>query len=136
MANTTTTTKTRQALFWVTTALSGVALTAIGLADLTREPHVIEGLGHLGFPPYLASILGVWKVAGVVVILLPGLPRLKEWAYAGFFFVLTGAAASHVFSSDPGFMAPLVPLGLVMASRALLPARTGALTGGAHVDAT
>ncbi len=81
-------------------------------------------LGQLGYPPYLLNILGFWKVLGAVAVLVPGLPRLKEWAYAGFFFDLTGAAASHTFAGDDAgkVLAPLFFLALVAASWALRPA--------------
>jgi hypothetical protein len=55
---------------------------------------------HLGYPTYLLSILGAWKLLGVVALLLPGQPLVKEWAYAGFFFLLTGGVASHLLAGD------------------------------------
>jgi len=78
---------------------------------------------HLGYPLYFASILGFWKLAGAIAIVAPGFPRLKEWAYAGFFFNLTAAAASQaaVGGSAADVIAPLVFLALVMASWALRP---------------
>ena len=123
--HTLTTTNGRKVLYLATTAFAAIALTAIGVADVVRVPAVIQGLTHLGYPAYLATILGIWKLLGVAAILAPGLPRVKEWAYAGLFFTLTGAAVSHAASGDPlGNIAfPLVLLGVVMASRALLPAR-------------
>ncbi len=91
---------------------------------------MIEGLAHLGYPAYFATILGAWKLAGVAAILAPGLPRVKEWAYAGFSFALTGAALSHVAAGDPlgNVVAPLVPLGLMLASWVLRGARTDEAT--------
>ena len=56
----------------------------------------------LGYPVYFLTLLGVWKVLGAIALLVPGLPRLKEWAYAGIVFNMTGAAASHAFSTDYG----------------------------------
>jgi hypothetical protein len=95
----------------------------MGAADLGRAPAVVAGLAHLGYPAYLATILGVWKLLGAAAIVSPGLPRLKEWAYAGMFFDLTGAAASHAAVGGPAgqVTAPLVLLALVMASRTLRP---------------
>jgi len=88
---------------------------------------------HLGYPLYFASILGFWKLAGAIAIVTPGLPRLKEWAYAGFFFNLTAAAASHAAAGDSAadVIAPLGFLALVLASWALRPASR---TLGAPVD--
>jgi DoxX-like family len=78
----------------------------------------------LGYPGYVALILGVWKLLGGVVVLAPGLPRLKEWAYAGMIFDLTGAAASHAAVGDPAvnIATPLIIAVIVMASWALRPA--------------
>ena len=123
--HTLTTTKGRKVLYLATTAFAAIALTAIGTADVLRMPALIQGLTHLGYPAYLATILGTWKLLGVAAILAPGLPRVKEWAYAGLFFTLTGAAVSHAVSGDPlGNVAfPLVLLAVVIASWALLPAR-------------
>ena len=56
---------------------------------------------HLGYPVYFLTILGVWKILGVVAVLIPKFPLLKEWAYAGFFFVMSGAMISHIFIGDP-----------------------------------
>lgn len=113
-------------LYWACTGFVAVTLAGIGLADLLRVPAIVDGLTHLGFPPYVATILGVWQVLGSAAIVAPGLPRLKEWAYAGMFFALSGAAISHGVSGDPvaRLLVPLVLLALVMASRALQPART------------
>lgn len=119
-----TTKSTKKGLYWTATGLSALALAGIGAADLGRAPQMVEGLAHLGYPAYFASILGAWKVGGALVLLTPGLPRLKEWAYAGIFFTLTGAAASHLASGDSlsHALAPLVLLSLVLTSWALRPA--------------
>jgi len=55
---------------------------------------------HLGYPAYLLTILGVWKILGVVAVLIPKFPVLKEWAYAGFFFAMSGAVISHIVLGD------------------------------------
>jgi uncharacterized membrane protein YphA (DoxX/SURF4 family) len=123
-----TTTRTRKVFYWLSTGLAALVLTAAGVSDIMRAPQVIASTSHLGYPPYLATILGTWKVLGVLAILVPGFARLKEWAYAGFFFDLTGAAISHTTLGDPVgvVIVPLVLLVPVMASWALQPAR-GAL---------
>ena len=109
--------------YWVTTALVAFALGSGGAAQLAHMPQNVEGMMHLGYPAYLLTILGVWKVAGTVAILAPGFPRLKEWAYAGIFFDLTGAAASHAASGDVVWhiVAPSVLAVLTVASWALRP---------------
>ena len=109
--------------YWVATGLLSAAFLAAGAAELASAPAVVASTTALGYPPYLVGILGVWKVLGVPALLAPRLPRLKEWAYAGIFFDLTGAAASHAFSGDPpGRIAtPLVLLLIAAASWALRP---------------
>jgi hypothetical protein len=61
----------------------------------------VEGITHLGYPVYLLTLLGVWKLLGVAAVLAPKSPLLKEWAYAGFFFTMTGAIFSHLAVGDP-----------------------------------
>jgi uncharacterized membrane protein YphA (DoxX/SURF4 family) len=93
------------------------------MGDLSGAPQVLEGMAHLGYPAYFATILGVWKVLGAVAVLAPRFPRLKEWAYAGIFFDLTGAAASHAASGDAAgkVITPLVLVAIAAASWALRP---------------
>ena len=109
--------------YWATTGLAALAFAFGGLADVMRAPDVREGLAHLGYPMYFAAILGVWKLLGATAIVAPGLPRLKEWAYAGMFFDLTGAAASHAAVGDPAanILTPLLVLVIVVASWVLRP---------------
>ena len=113
--------------YWVTTILGPASFVIGGFLHLRGDPSVLATLHHLGYPAYFATILGVWKVLGAVAVVIPRFPRLKEWAYAGFFFDLTSAAASRAFVGDPiveggGVVAPLGFLALVMASWALRPA--------------
>ncbi|TKD11793.1 DoxX family protein [Polyangium fumosum] len=116
--------KARTIGYWVATGLLGFAFAAGGLGDLSRSPQVMEGMAHLGYPAYFATILGAWKVLGAVALLVPRFPRLKEWAYAGIIFDLTGAAASHAASGDPAgkVITPLVLVAIAAASWALRPA--------------
>ena len=86
--------------YWLTTGLLAAAFMAGGVFDLSQSPQVVEGLRHLGYPAYFATILGAWKVLGALALVAPGLPRLKEWAYAGIFFDLSSAAISHVVVHD------------------------------------
>jgi DoxX-like protein len=101
--------------YWAATALVVFGLLFGGAAQLSHQRETVEGLRLLGYPPYFASIIGAWKILGGVVLLAPRLPRLKEWAYAGAFFVLTGAVVSHAACGDaigrligPGIFAALV----------------------------
>lgn len=86
--------------YWATLVLFSIAMGFGGVADLMKNPEIMESMKKLGYPEYLATILGFWKVCGVIAILLPGLGLVKEWAYAGFFFDLTGASASHAMVHD------------------------------------
>jgi uncharacterized membrane protein YphA (DoxX/SURF4 family) len=96
--------------YWILTALIAIALLGSGVSNLAGVPEVMKSYDTLGFPAFLAMILGTWKVLGALVILAPRTPRLKEWAHAGVTFSMTGAAASHLLHGDPVAMAipPLV----------------------------
>jgi DoxX-like protein len=116
--------------YWMTTTVIGLETLAGGLTDLAHGrtslfsgPLVVDVITHLGYPVYVLAILGVWKVLGGITLFAPGLPRLKEWAYAGIFFELTGAAASFVAHGDDTreLVAPVTLAGLALASWALRP---------------
>jgi hypothetical protein len=113
----------RAIAYWLTTIFGPASFVVGGTLFLARGDEQLAVLAHLGYPAYLLTILGVWKWLGALAIVAPGLPLLKEWAYAGFFFDLTGAAASHAFAGDGlgAILPPLFFLGLVMASWALRP---------------
>lgn len=93
------------------------------MGNLLRIDAQREAIAALGYPSYLMTILGVAKLLGVIALLTPGLPLLKEWAYAGFAFDMLGASASHAFVSDPvpSVIVPLVVLGLGGVSYAFRP---------------
>src|SRR5690349_1834870 len=119
--------KLKTIAYWGATALTALAFLTGGLADLARGPAMVSALGQLGYPSYFLLILGAWKVLGALAIVAPRLPRLKEWAYAGMAFDLTGAALSHAAVGDPvaKIVVPLVILGVAAASWALRPAQSG-----------
>ena len=119
------TAKTRRITYWATTGVAAIGLGAVGAAEVLRVPVIMDGLAHLGYPAYFATILGTWLLSGSAAIMAPGLSWVKEWAYAGIFFTLTGAALSHAASGDPTgkILVPLLVLGAVVASWALQPAR-------------
>jgi hypothetical protein len=77
-------------------------MVSTAIVQLMRTPEELSLVQRLGYPAYLLSIIGTWKLAGVAAILLPGFARLKEWAYAGFFFVMSGAVISHLICADGG----------------------------------
>jgi len=87
--------------YWIITGLLVFAIGSGGVAELARLPTNVEGIVHvLGYALYFLTILGLWKVLGAIALLVPRFPRLKEWAYAGIFFNVTGAAASHAAVGD------------------------------------
>jgi hypothetical protein len=91
--------------YWACTLIVVFELLAGGLTDLVHGrtivvvgPPVVEVITQLGYPVYVLTILGCWKLLGALALLVPRFPRLKEWAYAGTIFEMTGALASHVAS--------------------------------------
>jgi DoxX-like family len=109
--------------YWIPTVLIALAFLFGGFADLLHVADVAVSMNRLGYPLYFMDILGVWKLLGAVVLLAPGVPRLKEWAYAGMFFDLTGASLSHFFVGDAisDVLTPLVLTAVLMASWWLRP---------------
>ena len=111
-------------VYWVTTALVVFELTMGGAWDVLRVPQVRGLIERLGYPPYFLVILGTWKLLGAVALVIPRFPRLKEWAYAGVFFDLTGAVVSLFASGliNVGALAyPILMIGVAVASWALRP---------------
>ncbi len=100
-------------IYAAATALVFLAFLGSGVGYILHARQFSDELRHLGYPPYLLGLLGAWKVLGAVAVVVPGQPRLKEWAYAGMFFDLSGAAASRGFSGD-GAAATLAPLVLAV----------------------
>lgn len=109
--------------YWIATGLVAVGMGAGGVMDLLRPPDVVATFAHLGYPLYFAVMLGVWKILGTLVILAPGLRRVKEWAYAGIAIDLISAALSHAAMGDgaQAVVPPLVFLGLAILSHQLRP---------------
>ena len=91
---------TRAVVYWAATGYVVFNMLSGGLAELARLQGNIEGMQALGYPLYMMAILGTWKVLGSITLLAPRFPRLKEWAYAGMFFNMTGAAVSHLVVAD------------------------------------
>jgi uncharacterized membrane protein YphA (DoxX/SURF4 family) len=96
--------------YWIITIVLSFCLFMGGLAQALLLKDVKEGFKPLGYPDYFISLIGIWKILGVVAILVPGFRLLKEWAYAGMFFLLTGAVISHLASNDirPQIIAPIM----------------------------
>jgi hypothetical protein len=86
--------------YWIITAILSFCIFFGGLAQAMQLKDVLQGFKPLGYPNYFISLIGVWKVLGVIAILIPKFKLLKEWAYAGIFFVMSGAVISHIASND------------------------------------
>src|SRR6185312_13169671 len=119
--------KAKNIAYWTTTILVAFFIGGGGVAQVARVKGTVDGFVHiLGYPAYFVTILGVWKILGAIAILVPRFPRLKEWAYAGIFFDLTGAAASTAAVGVYGaygfhILAPLIITAILVASWALRP---------------
>src|SRR5262245_44939926 len=117
-------TTTKSIAYWTTTGMVVFAMLSGGIAELAHRPETIDGMKQLGYPVYFVMILGFWKLLGSLALVMPGVPRVKEWAYAGIFFNMTGAAVSHVVCHDAAWHVA-VTLGLAaltVASSQLRPA--------------
>lgn len=114
----------QRAAYWTTTALTAFFLLTGAGAYLSGVDATVQGMIALGYPEYFVTILGVWKLLGGLALLAPRLPVVKEWAYAGIAFDLTGAAISHAAMGHPAAksIVPLALLGIAAASWALRPA--------------
>lgn len=88
--------KRNKIIYWVSTLFLSVGMTAGGVQQMLQIGGYNEIVSALGYPLYMLSIIGTWKLLGVIAILIPQFPLVKEWAYAGFFFVMSGAFISHL----------------------------------------
>lgn len=93
--------KARKIAYWFFTLWLSLGMASTGIVQLIKPAEEVEKITHLGYPVYFLTILGIWKLLGVLTVLAPIMPLLKEWAYAGFFFAMSGAAISHIVLRDP-----------------------------------
>lgn len=99
--------KRNRIIYWIFTAWLALGMTSTGIVQLMKMKEEVDMFTRLGYPEYLLTIIGTWKILGVVAVLIPKFPLLKEWAYAGFFFCMSGAIVSHMALGDPiGEVAP------------------------------
>jgi DoxX-like family len=99
-------------VYWVTTVLLALLFAVPGTALLIHAPHFAQEIARLGYPAYFMNILGVWKILGAMVILVPRMPVLKEWAYAGMIFDISSAIFSHMALLD-GCLKIVIPIALL-----------------------
>jgi DoxX-like family len=92
--------KSKNNAYWAVTGFLCFGMLLGGSGQLYRASFNVEGIVHLGFPIYLLTIIGLWKIFAVVAILVPKYLLIKEWAYAGLFFLLSGGVVSHFASGD------------------------------------
>lgn len=112
--------KKTKIIYWILTGLMAAMLGIGSIFDAINAPEAVEHVTHIGYPAYLVPFLGYAKLLGIIAILVPGFPRLKEWAYAGLIYDLVGAMYSHfAFGEPPSAWAPmLILILLVMGSYA------------------
>jgi hypothetical protein len=92
--------KRNKIIYWIFTLWMSLGMVSTAIVQLIRNKDELANFTNLGYPSYLMTIIGVWKILGVIAILIPKFPLLKEWAYAGFFFAMSGAVISHCIVSD------------------------------------
>lgn len=124
-------TKRNKIIYWIATIWLSLGMTSTGIVQLIKMKEETEMMSHLGYPVYILTLLGVWKILGVITVLSPKLPLLKEWAYAGFFFTMTGALYSHAVAGDEAkeFFGPALLLLLTIVSWYFRPADRKLVSG-------
>jgi len=118
-------TKAKLIIYWIATALLSFGMLGSGIAQLSQAEDMVKLITPLHYPHYFLYIIGFWKVMGVIAIIVPRFPLVKEWAYAGFFFVMTGAIFSHLASGDyslEGLIGPFMQTVFILLSWYFRPA--------------
>ena len=119
-----TATKRNKIIFWIATLWLALGMTSTGIVQLIKLKEETDLMDRLGYPTYFLTILGTWKLLGVIAVLIPKFPLVKEWAYAGFFFAMSGAIFSHAAVGDKAvdYFGPSLLFVLTMASWYFRPA--------------
>jgi hypothetical protein len=115
--------KPKSIAYWVCTIVIAFFIGSGGVCQVLRLPQNVQGFAALGYPVHFMVLLGVWKVLGSLTLLAPGMRLVKEWAYAGIFIDLSGAAVANAANAGSAFhvLAPTVLIGFLVASWALRP---------------
>lgn len=87
-------------IYWVATIWLSLGMVSTGIVQLIQMEEEVQKMNTLGYPSYFLTIIGVWKILGVIAVLIPKFPLVKEWAYAGFFFLMSGAIFTHLAVAD------------------------------------
>lgn len=116
--------KRNKIIYWVATIWFSLGMVSTGIVQLIPLEEEAEKMTALGYPLYFITLIGIWKLLGVVAVLMPCYPLLKEWAYAGFFFLMSGAVFSHAAVGDQAseYFGPTLLLALTVISWYLRPA--------------
>ena len=117
-------TKRNKIIYWIATIWLALGMISTGIVQIIKMKEEADMMKHLGYPLYFLTLLGVWKILGVIAILIPKFPLLKEWAYAGFFFAMSGAVFSHLACGDDAkeLFGPLLLIVLTVTSWYFRPA--------------
>ena len=117
-------TKRNKIIYWIATIWLSLGMLSTGIVQLLKTEEEVDMMTRLGYPVYILTIIGVWKILGVVAVLIPKFPLLKEWAYAGFFIAMSGAVVSHLISGDEAkdIFGPILLLFLTIVSWYFRPA--------------
>jgi uncharacterized membrane protein YphA (DoxX/SURF4 family) len=92
--------KRNKIIYWIATVWLALGMVSTAIVQVMKVPEEADMFARLGYPVYLLTLLGVWKILGSIAVLVPKFPLLKEWAYAGFFFAMSGAVVSHIAMGD------------------------------------
>jgi len=105
-------------IYWIATIWLSLGMVSTGIVQLIKMDEEVDKIAQLGYPAYFLTILGIWKLMGVIAILSPKFHLIKEWAYAGFFFAMTGAVFSHLAVGDAAieFFGPILLIVLTVIS--------------------
>ncbi len=116
--------RTGKIIYWIATLWLSLGMVSTGIVQLLKVKEELGLFTHLGYPGYLLTILAVWKFLGVIAVLIPKFPLVKEWAYAGFFFAMSGAVFSHLACADGAkeFFGPILLIILTVVSWYFRPA--------------
>ncbi len=116
--------KKNNLIYWISTVWLSLGMVSTGVVQILNIKEEVDFIIRLGYPEYILMLLGISKILGVVAILIPGRPLLKEWAYAGFFFTMVGAVFSHIAAGNPlsELFPPLLLLALTLVSWHFRPA--------------
>lgn len=94
-------TKRNKIIYWIFTAWLSLGMLSTALVQLFKAKEEVDNITQLGYPVYFLTIIGTWKILGVITVLIPKFTLVKEWAYAGFFFAMSGAIFSHIATGNP-----------------------------------